>query len=778
MRISVENNTTKASEFRNIFKNCLKVNARSVSIKTLLSDRNLRRIEYKPYYQRNYVWDREKQSFFIESVILGTEIPPLVLFKSGTTIEVIDGRQRFETLKKFKESQFSLSSKGLRELRILKGNNFNKLSQNNQEYFLSANIRVFEFEVINQPNIDDFILDKIKKEIFRRYNTGITPLTGDELDNAKYDTDEFSERFKKILRKNVIFFNNFNKTFEQTKSLDTINNQNEVIISKNIDFIRRYRILDKFPIQTYAGSSIRTETIDLLYDFANSQSDNIEDEVKKFQLVFENIFKIREELLNHNVELNKHIFECLTWALKILDEYEIEYYIDSKKLAKFIQINSDIFTTDSSYHYRKIIQRFETMATYFCNEFDFSDFIRDIEFRSQLDSLKQTEEESQKSLENLSELRLHKSRPESVPIDEIVMDLTSTNYLLRPSYQRQEKISLLKASSIIESILLGISLPPIFIYKRKDKYIKEVVDGQQRILAIIGFLGKQFRDESGDLCWSKHNNFKLKDMKILTKLEGATYSDLDEDTQDKILDFVLDQIIIDEESNPHFDPVDLFIRLNYKPYPIKPNTFEMWNSVVDHEIITLIRDIANDSRINDWFFLRDSSGTQADRMQNEELITILSYIDYKKGQNVIGCFPRIDRLTYRLIDKRGLNDFLVDLDASASEKFSFIESIKNTRDKILLLPNILSDGSLDKEQLNRIFNLKQTSNFRRTKQDFYLLWIMLLNLDINKLVDNNGWFKDTLMQLMQKMKNFNNSEIDEKYVLDFEGMLENLKKQH
>src|SRR5690606_10357679 len=105
----LNHHTLKAQDFKDVFQNFLKISARTVSVKTLLSERNLRRINYSPYYQRNYVWDNIKQTFFIESVILGTEIPPLVLFNSGAHIEVIDGRQRFETLKRFKENDFSLS---------------------------------------------------------------------------------------------------------------------------------------------------------------------------------------------------------------------------------------------------------------------------------------------------------------------------------------------------------------------------------------------------------------------------------------------------------------------------------------------------------------------------------------------------------------------------------------------------------------------------------------------------------------------------------------------
>lgn len=80
------------SDFERVFKNNIKISTRSITVKTLLSERNLNRINYKPYYQRNYVWDVTKGTFFIESILLGTDIPPLILFKSGKMMEVIDGR--------------------------------------------------------------------------------------------------------------------------------------------------------------------------------------------------------------------------------------------------------------------------------------------------------------------------------------------------------------------------------------------------------------------------------------------------------------------------------------------------------------------------------------------------------------------------------------------------------------------------------------------------------------------------------------------------------------
>ena len=94
------------------------LNARSLSksISTLLESKR-KTIDFSPYYQRNYVWDNHKATFFVESILLGIEVPPLIMFipaNNKKKYEVIDGRQRFETLKRFFEGDFKLTKKGLR----------------------------------------------------------------------------------------------------------------------------------------------------------------------------------------------------------------------------------------------------------------------------------------------------------------------------------------------------------------------------------------------------------------------------------------------------------------------------------------------------------------------------------------------------------------------------------------------------------------------------------------------------------------------------------------
>ena len=145
-----------------------------------LNERFSKKINYKPYFQRNYVWDTEKASYFIESVLLGTEIPPLVFFKGGQFNEVIDGRQRFETLKKFIGNDIELNEKGLRSLNTFSNMKYVGFDTDTQDLFNNTKLRILQCSVSNEPSLTPEKEDKIKKEIFKRYNSGITPLKREE----------------------------------------------------------------------------------------------------------------------------------------------------------------------------------------------------------------------------------------------------------------------------------------------------------------------------------------------------------------------------------------------------------------------------------------------------------------------------------------------------------------------------------------------------------------------------------------------------------------------
>lgn len=759
--------TSNGKQFIQIFKNSLKITPRTISIKTLLSERNLRRIDYKPYYQRNYVWDNVKQSFFIESVILGTEIPPLILFKSGTRVEVIDGRQRFETLKKFIENDISLTEKGLLSLPALDKQNFNKLKEEVKDIFWNANIRVFEFEVL--VGIDTTIEDKIKKEIFRRYNTGITPLTSIEVDSAKYDNDDLSEIIEKELTFNVQLYQKIRKSFFPNEV------ESEDLKEKIIDILRKVYVLPKFPISRYARGAQRTEIFNILYETAVNNSDDLVSDFQKLKGCLNVLFDLQSSI-EENIQIsgNKLLSECLLWAILILENEgkSIDYTNFLNQINEHYKLYYIKYSDENSYFYKAIITRFEDTAELFSkiSGLNFDIFLRKNDFVHDLKKIRQSDSDAKDIIKILESLRINKPSPVSRPIEEILSDVITNKYLIRPSYQRQEKISEIKASSIIESILLGIYLPPLFIFKRKDG-TKEVIDGQQRLLAIIAFVGKQYRNENNLLTYSINNNFKLKKLNILVDSNSSNYNSLPEIEKDKILDFVVDEIIIEESLNEGFEPTDLFIRLNQKPYPINNNSFEMWNSTVDKEIINRIKDVTG--RYVTWFYSKENIDirNRTDRMENEELVTILSYIIHvinREGsyEKVLGLFLRSDRITCRLKNKSAITDYLNKLEDNYHERESFLKSIDRTESLIVKFGEMIG-GELSKEAVNTFFNVKKSKTFRRSFQDFYITWLILDSWEKRNLDGNLDDVRTDIRDLLVLLKNVDSVNVDENYFDNF-----------
>jgi hypothetical protein len=81
---------------------------------------------------------------------------------------------------------------------------------------------------------------------------------------------------------------------------------------------------------------------------------------------------------------------------------------------------------------------------------------------------------------------------------------------LRPEYQRRLRWDKKKKSKLIESFIMNIPVPPIFLYEKTlGKF--EVMDGQQRLNAISDF-------------WA--GSFKLEGLKIWAALNGRTYAQL------------------------------------------------------------------------------------------------------------------------------------------------------------------------------------------------------------------------------------------------------------
>ncbi len=761
--------------FEKIFKEHLKIESYSKSIDSLFSPRLKNRIDYKPYYQRNYVWDKNKATYFIESIFLGTEIPPLIFFDNNDKIEIIDGRQRFETILRFMEGKLSLTSKGLGVLKNLSKQTWEKLAKNDMELienFLDAKLRIIEFRLVNEPPLDKILEDKVKKEIFARYNTGITPLRKAEIDNAIYDNDELTNSFKKLFDEKPNLKSLIYKTFfKQKKSVD----EDNIPTSDVLSFVRRYLVLPKFPIAYYARGTGRTEILSKLYElFADENIDNHKVVIDSFIDKIEYVSEILRFSKEQNLQTNRLAMECIMWGLGILELEEIKYETDQKSindLANYIDKNIADFTMQDYGFQEELITRHLSIAGYFEEKYKvdlslYATYNKDAQ--TKVKKLRKSNVTNEKILE-LEKHRLNKPEPSRNSIDDIARSMMRRRFMVRPSYQRKEVINPKKASSIIESILLGISLPSLFIFKRENG-IREVIDGQQRLLTLLGFIGTEYIDEKGKTSVSKNHLFKLRNLKILHEYSGRKFSELPDVMQTKILDFQLYIVEIDSSQNPDFDPIDLFIRLNDKPFPIREHSFEMWNSWADVEVIEGIKKLRESCK--SWFYVRQlKRESDRDRMENEELLMAISVLAYQyltdSELKSLDIYQKTGRINARIKNKGAITSLLEEINHSQDIKQKFFKSIKEVKSFIKKVKYIILDkdkksdeiGLYLKNELDRLFKGgKEAKYFKRTMQDFYILWSYIYDLNFEMVKYHRLDMKNYIYESFRQLKNIPEEE--------------------
>ncbi|ARP64623.1 hypothetical protein A9K65_015545 [Mesorhizobium sp. WSM1497] len=140
-------------------------------------------IDTDPGYQRRLRWSNKKRSLLIESLLLNIPIPSVFLYETDyNQYEVIDGRQRLETINAFLSNNFSLT--GLEYWSELNRKRFNDLPSVLQRGLLRRSISAVVL-LAETTMIDDDGLD-VRRVLFDRLNTGGIRLNPQELRNALY----------------------------------------------------------------------------------------------------------------------------------------------------------------------------------------------------------------------------------------------------------------------------------------------------------------------------------------------------------------------------------------------------------------------------------------------------------------------------------------------------------------------------------------------------------------------------------------------------------------
>jgi len=125
-----------------------------------------------------------------------------------------------------------------------------------------------------------------------------------------------------------------------------------------------------------------------------------------------------------------------------------------------------------------------------------------------------------------------------------------------PAYQRQFRWDDERCSQLIESLMLGIPVPSLFMATNPDS-TWEVVDGVQRLSSIVKFAGgDKLRSKLGIV-----DELRLSGLKKLTEFDGLTFSELSSKTQNHFKTRPLKVVTLNDKSDMVVR-YDLFERLN------------------------------------------------------------------------------------------------------------------------------------------------------------------------------------------------------------------------
>lgn len=148
--------------------------------------------------------------------------------------------------------------------------------------------------------------------------------------------------------------------------------------------------------------------------------------------------------------------------------------------------------------------------------------------------------------------------------------------LIVPPIQREYVWNNMKASRLVESLLLNVPIPVLYFAESGDAY--EIIDGHQRINSIVRYV---------------NNEFALSGLKVLgdTERRGKRYSELPSGDQRRIKTRVMRAIIITEESHPAMK-FEVFERLNSGSIALTAQ--EIRNSTHRGNFMDLVRDLVFD----------------------------------------------------------------------------------------------------------------------------------------------------------------------------------------
>lgn len=310
----------------------------------------------------------------------------------------------------------------------------------------------------------------------------------------------------------------------------------------------------------------------------------------------------------------------------------------------------------------------------------------------------QTKEES--IIEIPKEVRKIKTQAYDKSVSDIVRMINEKDINLNPEYQRNYIWNNKKASLLIESIILNVPIPVIYVSQEEDDSWT-VIDGLQRLTSL-----KRFFDR----------DFKLTGLEILTDLTKSDVKSLNPKALRVLKNGLLRVIVISHDSHPEIK-YDVFMRLNNGA--VKLNDQELRNCLYRGQLNTLLKDCANDENFLKLMKLKEPHN----RMSDCELIL-----------RFFAIYSNYEMESHNLNDYKGrmktyLNDFM-----RYNEK---IEELKLNEYRELLISTSRKVYNVFGENAFRRYNIegKYENALNRSLLDILMLSFAHTNeekLDANK----------------------------------------------
>ena len=168
---------------------------------------------------------------------------------------------------------------------------------------------------------------------------------------------------------------------------------------------------------------------------------------------------------------------------------------------------------------------------------------------------------------------------------------------IAPPFQRRRVWRIEQNRELIESILMGIPIPVIYVFEDENGK-KQVVDGRQRISAIIDFL---------------NNKFTLDKLRMLPAFNGKKFSDLDPIYKSKVERYQIPVYVI-EPPTPERVKYDIFDRVNRGGTRL--NNQEMRNALYQGPATELLNELSR----TEEFKAATGNGVKATRMRDKYII--------------------------------------------------------------------------------------------------------------------------------------------------------------